>query len=218
MLQPHLMTLSLKRYADLRKTGDTKRLCEQLCNLPCPEEVRVGLTNLPVPKTLQEFRSKLCWGQRLFMAMPHNDDLETVLYFFCSYFAPIYFKEPYSDALATRMFWKVKTSHVTEVYPVMNRLVGFFEELILIERDRLDCPPDKTMLAAGIDKLKPYTDWSVIELIAEKARLVDIERNVMQVSYDTAITILGNEKEKAEFQKRYMKILGDMNRAKNRVK
>lgn len=220
MVKYSLDTLSVKRYASLKRTA---KLSNQLCALLCPDELRVILKTHPVPKDVEELKANLCWGQRLLMATPHTLDLETIYYYTANYFAPFHFSKynsehPYSDHMASKMYIKLLSSHARDVFPVTNRLVNLFKELIEQENERLKSKPNKTMIAAGVDKLNVFSDWSALELIAEKCRITDIERNALTVSYNTAITILLKEKEVAEFQERFTQIVKIQNESKHMKK
>jgi len=198
-----LKYLTLKRLAKMK--GNTALLQKQLSELACPNEIRIGLKYYPVPLTVNEFKSNLCWGQRLMMNTVHTSDFESFLFYFANYYQPIVTKKPHSEKAVMAFYKKIVNCHVEEIYPVLTKLVNHYLELVQIEARKLSSPPDKKLRAAEIDRLKPFNDLSILELVSNKCKVRLDEAHLQP--YNVVFALLWYEKEQQEFQKRYNEII-----------
>lgn len=194
----HIDYLTLR---GLLKMPQREVLIQQLSELACPEFLRIGLRYYKVPTNVHEFRDSLCWGQRLMMATPHTYDHESMLYFVANYFYP----GGHSPEGVQKFYPKLFNSFAKDIYPVLVRLVSLFEQTIEIEEKKLTGFVSPEMRAADIDKLKAFTDLSILQMIAEKTgcKLKDAHLE----GYNTVFALLLQEKETADFARRYEQIL-----------
>lgn len=199
-----LTFLTIKRLARMAAKHDITTLQKQLTELACPNEIRIGLKLYPVPITVNDFRDNICWGQRLFMATEHQNDFETFLYFFANYYQPIVTGKPYSEERVLRFYDKITKCHAHEAYPVLTRLVELFTECVQIENGKLNSEPNKEMKAAEINRLQPFSDLNILELVSQKCR-VKLEEAHLQ-EYNVVFALLWYEKEVNDFQIRYNEI------------
>lgn len=204
--------LTLKRLAKLGQKAGTTVLCKQLSQLACPGELRIGFKGYPVPETANDFRDNICWGQRLFMASPQSTDWESFLYFIACYYQPIVTGKSYDEMAVIKFYNKIVNCHAHEAYPVLTRFVGYMEDIVRLENDKLDQPPDKDMRAAEIERLKPFSELNILELISQKCRVPLSEAHLIE--YNVVFALLWAERETIAFQRRYNEILIAKNKTK----
>lgn len=204
--------LTLSRLAKLQNKGNIEILCKQLSQLYCPERLRIGFRTYAVPQSLDDFRENICWGQRLFMGSSQNTDWESFLFFLAGYYQPIVTKHKYDETEAVRFYDMIAKCHAFEAYPVLTRFVKYFEDLVRLENDKLNQPPDRDMRAAEVDKLRPFTDLNILELVSEKCRVPLKEAHLIE--YDIVFALLWAEKETIAFQRRYNEVLIAKNKSK----
>ena len=140
------------------------------------------------------------------MATPHTYDIESMMYFVANYFYP----GEHSPEAVQGYMKKILGCLAKEVYPVLVRLVGLFEQMIETEEKKLRGDVSPEMRAADIDRLKPFTDLNILQMIAEKTgcKLKDAHLE----SYNTVFALLLQEKETADFAKRYERIITAKNK------
>ncbi len=200
-----LKYLTLKRLVKLSKIGHISRLQEQLSELACPERLRIGLRTYHVPISTDQLRDNICWGQRLMMNNRHETDFESMMFFVSNYYQPIVTKQEFSEERVIEFYRRLTTCHAHEIYPVLIRIVTFFEQMVETEIARLNSEPDKKMKAAEVSRLKPFTDLNILELISSKTGVKLHDAHL--VDYNTVFALLWQEKETIEFRKRYDEIL-----------
>lgn len=199
----HVDYLTLKRL--FRIKGDKSILVEQLEQLPCPSEIRIGLRYYPVPRNVNEFRDKIVWGQRLMMATMCENEIDALVNFVANYYYPMARKKPFSETGVIKFFDRIVTCQAKELFPVLLRMVTLFEETLQIENKQLNSKPDRTAVAAGINELSIFSDLTILEMIADKCR-VELEKEAHLVSYNTVFALLLKEKKTAEFNKKYQEL------------
>jgi len=203
MLAP-LKYITLKRLAKMASKYNTVIFQQQLTDLACPYTLRIGLKRYPVPLTIDEFRDSICWGQRLMMATEHQNDFESILFFVANYYQPIITKKPFDEKLVMKVYRKLAYCNVQELYPVLMRLVKLFTEVVEIEAQKLDSKPSKDMLAAEINRLQPFSDMNILELVSNRCRVPLSEAHLIE--YNIVFALLWAEKETADFNKRFSEI------------
>lgn len=199
----HVDFLTLRRLFKIK--GDKTPLVEQLEQLPCPYNLRIGLKYYHVPRNVNEFRDKLVWGQRLMMATMCENEIDAMVNFVANYYYPIVTKKPFDEEGVKKFFDKLVSCQGKELFPVLLRMVKLFEETLQIENKQLNSKPDKTAIAAGVNDLSIFSDLTILEMIAEKCR-VELEKEAHLVSYNTVFALLLKEKRTAEFNKRYQEL------------
>ncbi|MDD2277848.1 MAG: hypothetical protein PHS05_02170 [Bacteroidales bacterium] len=193
--------LTLRRLFRLDKNNV---LIEQLAGLAVPYNIRIGLREYPVPLTVNDLGDNICWGQRLLMATEHKSDLETYMFFLANYYQPVVTGKPFSEKRVMKFYKKITKCHAVEAYPVLTRLVNLFTEMVKIENEKLNRPPTKAMQAAEIDKLQPFSDLNILELIADKCKVKLTDAHMEE--YNVVFALLWSEKESQDFQERYSQI------------
>jgi hypothetical protein len=196
--------ITLNRLAKLGVKNDVSTLQKQLTELACPYTITIGLRTYLVPITVNDLRDNICWGQRLLMATPHTNDFESILYFVCNYYQPIVTRSPFDENKVNRLYKKIARVNVVDLYPVLVRLVTLFTEMVEIEAQKLNSEPSKEMRAAEVDRLKPFSDLNILEMISNKCKVPLSEAHLQE--YNVVFALLWCEKETADFNQRFYQI------------
>lgn len=202
--------LTLKKLIKLSNKHGINILCGQLANLPHPNRLQVGFRTYQIPSDVIEFSSHLTWGQRLYMATPHQTDVESFLYITSCYLQGL---NGFDERKSVRLFKKLQSIKLKDLYPVTYHLANLFGELIKNESEKLSRPKDKKALAAEIDKLDMFADFQVLEYMANRMKyksddkMNHIDKAFKFIPYDLALTMLWENKEVDMYRERYSEIL-----------
>ena len=201
-------SLTLNKLAKLSKKHGINILCNQLSNLPAPEIIKVGLTIYTLPKDVIEFSSNITWGQRLYMSTNHTTDIESFLYITSCYLQGL---TSFDEKKTVRLFKKLRSVKLKELYPATRHLALLFDELIKNESEKLSRPVDKKSLAAESYKLDVFADFQILEYLANRCGFVSDSKmmhisKALNIPYDMALTMLWEKKESDMYQNRYIEI------------
>jgi hypothetical protein len=199
----HIDFLTLDRMLALK--GDLQPLIKQLTLLPCPDTFRIGWGLYDVPKSLNEFRDNICWGQRLMMLEPHTSDLDTFRLFVANFYQPFVTGKKFDDGLVKKVAKKLAKCSVKELYPVSLRLIDLFNQTLKVESEKLNSEPDSVMKAAEVDKLKVFSDMVILKIISDKCKVKLSKAHL--VDYNTVFALLWEDKEVNDYTKRYQKLM-----------
>ena len=200
----HVKYLTLKKLLTLSTKHGCNKLIDQLCELPCPDKIRIGLRYYHVPKSIEEFTESICWGQRLFMSSEQSTELEALLYLLACYYQPQITKSQFDEKKVIKVFKRLLSSNAIELFPAVNRLSFLFAKAVQNETDKLNGTVTREMRAAEIDRLKPFAELSILQTISDKCKVPLMEAHL--VEYNVVFAILWAEKETADFNKRYQEL------------
>lgn len=197
--------LRLKDLIALGKRFNISTLCSQLAQLPLPNTFRIGFKSYSIPSNIDQLKTNICWGQRLFMTSQANNDFETFVYLTACFYQPIVDKKQYDDILAIRFYKRLLRCKMIELYPITMHLYGLLNQIIEIENKTLSTKITKEMRAAEVDRLSKFSEFNVLKKLANETGC-KLE-NAHLTSYNIAFTILWESKEHDEFVERYNEIL-----------
>jgi hypothetical protein len=187
-------------------------LIDDLANLPCPGEIRIGLKYFHVPQDINELTETICFGQRLFLAEKTHDDLETIIHTIIGYYYPYIFK--YWDRDKTKkVLPKIYNCNAVELFPAGYQILKLTGELIEREKKLLYRKIKSEEIQAGIDKLNKYSDIASIDFLREKKHLIN-DNEIMLLPYSECLVRFMKEKEEQEYAER----LREVYEAKSKIK
>jgi len=205
----HVKHLTLKRLINLASKHDCSILLNQLAELPCPTKLRIGVREYAIPNSIEQFTDNICWGQRLYMASKQTNEFESILYLIASFYQPILDKSKFDDEKVLNTFVRLLNCNADEILPVLNRFSIFFADMIANEMAKLNREVTREMRAAEINKLQPFSDMSILELIAERCKVPLLEAHL--INYNIVLVLLWKDKETDEFGKRYNELMTSRN-------
>ncbi len=187
-------------------------LPEGLSQLPLPEYLMIRRKRLPIPRTLDEFTSSICYGQRLFLVRKEDNDFGLILRMIDGYYYTSVNKWDEDKAL---LFGKyVLTLKVKDLYPVAMHLVTLTSEIIEQEQKLLHREPSKMELAAGIEKLNVFADLAALDFLRDAMKCTVPE--VLLTPYKECLVRFMLAKETADFQERHFELMKELNKPKSK--
>src|SRR4030042_3668944 len=121
-------------------------LSEGLSQLPLPEFLKIRRKKLSIPRTLDEFTSSICYGQRLFLVRKEDNDFGSILRMIDGYYYTSATVNKWDDDKALLFGKYVLTLKVKDLYPVAMHLVTLTSEMIQQEQTLLHREPTKMEL------------------------------------------------------------------------
>lgn len=206
----HPDNLTLKRLAILSTKGDVTDLIEFFSSLPFNGSIRIGFKRHDVPATMDELRSSITWGQRLFFAKEPVDYLDRLNRLFCGLFYPIFADGEFDAVKCLTIGHKSLNCNINELLPFVTHMSALVEEMLISEHKLTGGNVDKMWIAAGGEKLNKYGDKITLDFLAPKLSIMYGKQighdGVMQSPYLDCMVQLMERKEFAEVESEYREL------------
>ena len=187
-------------------------LSDDLIQLPVPSSIRIKGKDYPVPETSDEFCRNLVYGQRLFIARKEDNDFGVILRVLDGYYYPIVTVNKWDDDKALLFGKYVLNLSVIQIYPVAMHIVNLISEVADREQRLLHREPSKIELAAGIERLNPFTELLSLDFLRDAMKITVPE--VIQTPYNECLVRFMIAKEQADFQDRYIELVKEESKLK----
>jgi len=189
-------------------------LPDGLVQLPVPDKLKMGRKKLPVPQTLEEFTSNLCYGQRLFMMRKEDNDFGVIVRILDGYYYTLKTGEKWDEDKAL-LFGKIVINLLAkDLYPTAMHLINLVAEMAERENKLLHREPSKVELAAGIEKLNVFSELTNLDFLRDAMKCTVPE--VLLTPYDECLVRFMIAKETADFQERYFKLMQEDSKPKSK--
>jgi hypothetical protein len=189
-------------------------LPDGLVQLPVPDKLKIGRKQLPVPQTLEEFTSNLCYGQRLFMMRKEDNDFGVIVRILDGYYYTLKTGEKWDEDKAL-LFGKIVINLlVKDLYPTAMHLINLVAEMAEREQKLLHREPSKVELAAGIEKLNVFSELTSLDFLRDAMKCTVPE--VLLTPYDECLVRFMIAKETADFQERYFELMKEQSQPKSK--
>ena len=188
-------------------------LSDDLIQLPVPSSIRIKGKDYPVPETSDEFCRNLVYGQRLFIARKEDNDFGVILRVLDGYYYPIVTVNKWDDDRALLFGKYILNLSVIQIYPVAMHIVSLISEVADREQRLLHRNPSKIELAAGIERLNPFTELLSLDFLRDAMKVTVPE--VIQTPYKECLVRFLIAKEQADFQDRYIELIKEESKIKN---
>jgi len=189
-------------------------LADGLSTLPAPMYIRIGRRRYPVPQTVDEFTSSICYGQRLFFAREEPNDYGVIIRVIDGYYFPVVTGKKWDQDLALLFGKNIITCAVLELYPVVMHLVKLIGEMVTQEQRLLHREPTKMELAAGIEKLNIFADLSALNFLRDSMKITIGE--VLLTPYRECLVRFMLEKATEDYKARYYQLMNEEQKAKTK--
>ena len=198
--------LRLEKITLLNMIDDPKlsTLADDLVQLPVPESIKIKGKYYPVPQSYEEFCKNLVYGQRLFIARKEDNDYGVIIRVLDGYYYPMVTVNKWDEDQALLFGKYVLNLSVIKIYPVAMHLVNLISEVAAREQKLLHRNPSKMELAAGIERLNPFTELLSLDFLRDAMKVTVPE--VIQTPYNECLVRFMIAKEQAEFQDRYIEL------------
>ena len=189
-------------------------LPDGLVQLPVPDKLKMGRKRLPVPQTLEEFTSNLCYGQRLFMMRKEDNDFGVIVRILDGYYYTLKTGEKWDEDKAL-LFGKIVINLLAkDLYPTAMHLINLVAEMAERENKLLHREPSKVELAAGIEKLNVFSELTNLDFLRDAMKCTVPE--VLLTPYDECLVRFMIAKETADFQERYFELMKEQSQPKSK--
>jgi hypothetical protein len=189
-------------------------LPDGLVQLPVPDKLKMGRRKLPIPKTLEEFTSNLCYGQRLFITRKEDNDFGVIVRILDGYYYTLKTGEKWDEDKAL-LFGKIVINlHVKDIYPTAMHLITLVSEMAEREQKLLHREPSKIELAAGIEKLNVFSELTNLDFLRDAMKCTVPE--VLLTPYNECLVRFMVAKETADFQERYFELMKEQSTPKSK--
>jgi hypothetical protein len=188
-------------------------LPEGLAQLPVPDHIRIKRKKLTIPKDVDEFTDKLCYGQRLFLTRKEDNDFGLILRVMDGYYYP-QVVDKWNEDHALLFGKYVLTLRVVDLYPAAMYLVTLISEMIEKENKLLYRAPSKIELAAGIEKLNIFSDLTSLDFLRDVMKCTVPE--VLLTPYNECLVRFMIAKETNEYQERYIELIRELSKTKSK--
>jgi len=207
--------LRLEKITLLNMIDDPKlsTLADDLVQLPVPESIKIKGKYYPVPQSYEEFCKNLVYGQRLFIARKEDNDYGVIIRVLDGYYYPMVTVNKWDEDQALLFGKYVLNLSVIKIYPVAMHLVNLISEVAAREQKLLHRNPSKMELAAGIERLNPFTELLSLDFLRDAMKVTVPE--VIQTPYNECLVRFMIAKEQAEFQDRYIELSKEESKLKN---
>ena len=207
--------LRLEKITLLNMIDDPKlsTLADDLVQLPVPESIKIKGKYYPVPQSYEEFCKNLVYGQRLFIARKEDNDYGVIIRVLDGYYYPMVTVNKWDEDEALLFGKYVLNLSVIKIYPVAMHLVNLIAEVAAREQKLLHRNPSKMELAAGIERLNPFTELLSLDFLRDAMKITVPE--VIQQPYNECLVRFMIAKEQAEFQDRYIELSKEESKLKN---
>lgn len=189
-------------------------LPEGLIKFPLPQYIKIGRRKYIVPATAEEFMKGLCYGQRMFLTQPEENDFGRILRVMDGYYYTIVTKRKWDEDKALLFGKKILTCRVDHLYPVAMHLISFVNEMAEKEVNLLHREPSKMELAAGIEKLNVFAELTALDFLRDAMKVSVAE--VLLTPYKECLVRFMLAKETADFQEKYMQLAKEVNQPKSK--
>jgi len=180
-------------------------LPDGLVQLPVPDKLKIGRKRLPIPQTLEEFTSNLCYGQRLFIARKEDNDFGVIVRILDGYYYTLKTGEKWDEDKALLFGKYIINLHVKDIYPTAMHLINLVSEMADREQKLLHREPSKIEMAAGIEKLNVFSELTNLDFLRD-AMKCNVQE-VLLTPYNECLVRFMVAKETADFQERYFKLM-----------
>jgi len=191
-------------------------LPDGLIQLPCPDKITIRFLEYDVPKTLDEFTDKICYGQRLFLTREEKNDIGVIARMIDGYYYPIVSRKKWDEDKALLFGNKVVNCKAKELYPVAMHLITLTGEMADREEKLLHREPSKIEKAAGIENLNLYSELNALDFLRDIMKISIPE--VLLTPYNECLVRFMNAKAIADYQERYFELLKERNEAESKSK
>lgn len=207
--------LRLEKITLLNMIDDPKlsTLADDLVQLPVPESIKIKGKYYPVPQTYEGFCKNLVYGQRLFIARKEDNDFGVIIRVLDGYYYPMVTVNKWDEDQALLFGKYILNLSVINIYPVAMHLVNLISEVAAREQKLLYRNPSKMELAAGIERLNPFTELLSLDFLRDAMKITVPE--VIQQPYNECLVRFMIAKEQAEFQDRYIELSKEESKLKN---
>lgn len=189
-------------------------LPDGLSQLPLPEYIKIGKKKLTIPKNLEEFTDKICYGQRLFLVRKEDNDFGLILRVINGFYYPLASVNKWDEDKALLFGKYVLTLKVIDLYPVAMHLITLINGMTEKENKLLYRKPTKIELAAGIEKLNVFSDLTSLDFLRDIMKCTVPE--VLLTPYNECLVRFMIAKETAEYQERYFELMRELNKPKSK--
>jgi len=179
-------------------------LPDGLVLLPVPDKITIRRKKVAVPKNMDEFAAKICYGQRLFLTRKEENDFGVIIRLMVGYYFTVFTKKTWDETKALLFVKNILTCKVEEIYPVAMHLTTLISEIADRERKLLHREPSKMELAAGIEKLNVFAELTSLDFLRDAMKVTVPE--VLLTPYNECLVRFMIAKETAEFQERMFEL------------
>ena len=179
-------------------------LSDGLSQLPLPDYLKIGKKKIPVPKTLDEFTSSICYGQRLFLVRKEENDFGVIIRTIDGYYYLLSTNKKWDEDKALLFGNKILTCTVKDLYPIAMHIENLIGEMVEREQKLLHREPSKLEKAAGIEKLNVFSDLISLDFLSDVMKCTVPE--VLLTPYNECLVRFMLAKEQSDFQERYYKL------------
>jgi len=180
-------------------------LSDGLSQLPLPEFIRIKHKKLSIPRTLEEFTSNICYGQRLFLVRKEDNDFGSIIRMMDGYYYPFVSGKKWDEDKALNFGKNILSLKVVNLYPIAMHLISLVGEMIEKEQRFLHREPSKIELAAGIEKLNVFSELTSLDFLRDAMKCTVPE--VLLTPYNECLVRFMVAKEQSDFQERYFNML-----------
>ena len=198
---------------DMMEDSNLLSLSDDLIQLPVPSSIKIKGKYYPVPETSDELCKNLVYGQRLFIARKEDNDFGVILRVLDGYYYPIVTVNKWDDDKALLFGKYILNLSVIQIYPVAMHIVNLISEVADREQRLLHREPSKIELAAGIERLNPFTELLSLDFLRDAMKITVPE--VIQQPYNECLVRFMIAKEQADFQDRYIELIKEESKLKN---
>jgi hypothetical protein len=191
-------------------------LPDGLKQLPLPEFIKINKKKLSIPKTLDEFTTNICYGQRLFLVRKEDNDFGLIFRVLDGFYYPLVTVNKWNEDKALLFGKYILTLKVKDLYPIAMHLVTLVSEMIEQEFKLLHREPSKMELAAGIEKLNIFSNLTALDFLRDAMKCTVPE--VLLTPYKECLVRFMQTKTFAEFQENYYKEVQEANKIKSKFK
>ena len=202
--------LTFKRLAILAEQGDVSDIVNFHTELSFGGSIRIGFKRLQVPLTMDEFRSRITWGQRLFFSREPIDYIDGVFRLFCGWFYPILTGKEFDETKCLTISGKALNCNVDELLPFVTHMSTMIGAMLSEEERLTGGSVDKTWIAAGGEKLNKYGDKVTLDFLVPKLSIMYGKQvghsDVMASPYADCLVQLMERKEFNEVENEYREL------------
>lgn len=191
-------------------------LPDGLIQLPLPGFMRIRGEDMFIPKTLDEFTGKLCYGQRLFLLRKEENDFGLIMRMINGFYYPLFTGKKWDEDKALLFGKYILTCKVKDLYPVAMHLTMLTSEMVDREQKLLHREPSKMELAAGIKKLNVFYDLTSLDFLRDAMKITVPE--VLLTPYNECLVRFMVAKETADFQERYYGLMKEETKPKSKFR
>jgi len=189
-------------------------LPDGLVQLPMPEKLKIGRKKLPIPQTLEEFTSNICYGQRLFMMRKEDNDFGVIVRILDGYYYTLKTGEKWDEDKAL-LFGKIVINlPVKDIYPTAMHLIILVSEMAEREQKLLHRESSGMEKAAGIEKLNVFSELTSLDFLRDAMKCTVPE--VLLTPYNECLVRFMLAKETADYQERYFELMKEESKTKSK--